>query len=48
MEKLNERIGDIFVLARKQLWSTLENGDTASEADECLSEFQANIGRRRE
>src|SRR6266699_5186503 len=43
MEKLNKRIGDILVLARKQLWSTLQNGDTASKTDECLREFQANI-----
>ena len=43
MEKLKQSIGDIFVLARKQLWSTLQNRDTASEADECLREFQANI-----
>ena len=39
MEKLKKRIGDVFVLARKQLWSTFQNGDTAAETDESLREF---------
>src|SRR5260370_4525306 len=43
MGKVKKRIGDIFILASKQLRSTLQNGDTASETDECLREFQANI-----
>src|SRR5215831_19337572 len=43
MENLKKRIGDIVVLAREQLWPTLQNGDTASETHECLREFQANV-----
>src|ERR1700730_11003796 len=35
-EKLEKGFGDIFVLARKQLRSPLQNGDTASKTDECL------------
>src|SRR5262249_22612221 len=42
-EKLEKRIGDIFVLTGKQLWPALQNGDTATETDKCLSKFQANI-----
>ena len=43
MEKIQKRIGYIFVLASKQLRSALQNGDAASETGECLREFQANI-----
>jgi hypothetical protein len=43
MEQLLNCLGYFFVLARKQLWSTLQNGDTASEADERLREFQPYI-----
>ena len=43
MKQFQNRIGDVFILATKQLWSMLQNGDAASETGECLREFQANI-----
>src|SRR5437667_10279759 len=38
-----KRIGDIFVLARKQMRPALQNGHPASEAGERLREFQAYV-----
>jgi hypothetical protein len=42
-EEIQKHIGDIFVLARKQLRPMLQNGDPASETSEWLREFQANV-----
>jgi hypothetical protein len=42
-EKLEKGLGDISVLARKQLRSPLQNGGTASKTDECLREFQHDV-----
>jgi hypothetical protein len=40
---LQKSIGNIFVLATKQLRTTFQNRGAASETDECLREFQGNI-----
>jgi hypothetical protein len=43
MEELENRIGNVLVLSRKQLRAALQNGDAAAETDERLREFQADI-----
>jgi len=39
-KKFQKSTGNIFVLARKQLWPTLQDSHTASKTDEGLPEFQ--------